>query len=267
MPALGGVIQLEKEAAAHGGENLDRWRALRLNRGTPDVGDHDKIVKLEDWSSCVVGTADLPAKSGPVAIGFDMGGSASMSCFAVYWPETGRFMVFGAFRSDPSLELRGNKDEVGDRYVTMKERGEVQTLSRQGDECGPIPDGHGAPHQGARGHRPLADAYWKGEAEQEMAEGVIEWNVEWRRVGAGMYGSANIRAFQAEVLEEHLSTRRSLLMDTAIYECNIGHDTNGNPRLDKSRTRGTHRRTASRRPGGRIGAPVALAVSGPHNCS
>ncbi len=53
-----------------------------------------------------------------------------------------------------------------------------------------------------------------------------------------MHGSADIRAFQAEVLEEHVRTHRSLLMDTAIYECNIGHDTNGNPRLGKSRTRG-----------------------------
>ena len=57
-------------------------------------------------------------------------------------------------------------------------------------------------------------------------------------MGTGKDGSADIRRSGSEVLEEHLRTRRSLLMDTAIYECNIGHDTNGNARLDKSRTRG-----------------------------
>ena len=238
MPALGEVIHFEKEAAVHGGENLDRWRALRLNRGTPDVGDHDKIVKLEDWSACVVGASDLPAKSGPVAIGFDLGGSASMSCFAVYSPETGRFEVTGAFPADPNLGTRGKQDFVGNRYLLMQQRKELRTypgkvtpvamfltdMARRIEEWEVI---------GA-----AADAYRKSEAEQALSVAGIKWDVEWRRVGAGKDGSADIRAFQAEILEPHLRTNRSLLMDSAIHECRINYDTNGNPRMDRSRLRG-----------------------------
>ena len=62
-----------------------------------------------------------------MAIGFVLGGSVSMSCFAAYWPKTGRFEVFGPFSADPSFAVRGIKDEVGDRYVDMQRRGEIRT--------------------------------------------------------------------------------------------------------------------------------------------
>ena len=67
-----------------------------------------------------------------MAIGFVLGGSVSMSCFAAYWPETGRFEVFGGFSADPSLAVRGQKDEVGDRYVDMQRRGEIRTYPGKG---------------------------------------------------------------------------------------------------------------------------------------
>ncbi len=65
-----------------------------------------------------------------------------------------------------------------------------------------------------------------------------EWNVEWRASGAGMHGSADIRGFRAEVLEAHLRVGPSLLMESAIFEAEVGRDTNGNPRLDRRRHRG-----------------------------
>ena len=238
MPALAEAIEREKHLAKRGGPDLHRWRAYRLNRGTPEVGDREKIVTLEEWNACVYETRDLPPTTGPVAIGFDLGGTASMCAFAVYWPETGRFEVKGAFGAIPNLRDRGMKDDVGDRYVAMKDRSELRVYPGRVTNVAAFLT-HMA--RGLEGHEVIgavADAYRKGEAEQALAEGGIEWDVEWRRVGAGMHGSADIRAFQAEVLEEHLRTRRSLLMDTAIYECNIGHDTTGNPGLGKSRTRG-----------------------------
>ena len=65
-----------------------------------------------------------------------------------------------------------------------------------------------------KGHEDIGGvAYRKREAEQAFAEGGIEWEVEWRRVGAGKDGSADIRAFQAEVLDGHLRTHRSLLTE------------------------------------------------------
>ena len=249
MPALGGVIEVEKEAASHGGENLDRWRALRLNRGTPDVGDHDKIVKLEDWSSCVVGTVDLPAKSGPVAIGFDLGGSSSMSCFAVYWPETGRFEVTGAFPADPSLGTRGKHDFVGNRYLQMQQRKELRTYPGKVTPVSMFLTDMARRLKEWEIIGVCADTFRKAEAEQALSVAGIKWDVEWRRVGAGKEGSSDIRAFQSEILEPHLRTHRSLLMDSAIHECRINYDTNGNPRMDRSRQ------------GGRIDALQAAVIA------
>ena len=238
MPALAEAIEREKHLAMRGGPALHRWRAYRLNRGTPEVGDREKIVTLDEWNACVYEPRDLPPATGPVAIGFDLGGTASMCAFSVYWPETGRFEVKGAFGAIPNLRDRGMKDDVGDRYTSMNDRKELRVYPGRVTNVAAF-----LTHMARRldGHEVIgavADAYRKGEAEQALAEGGIEWEVEWRRVGAGKDGSADIRAFQAEVLDGHLKTSASLLMESAIFEANIGHDTNGNPRLDKSRDHG-----------------------------
>ena len=57
----------------------------------------------------------------------------------------------------------------------------------------------------------------------------------WRGVA---HGSADIRAFQSEVLDAHLQLAPSLLMSSAISESKVGRDTNGNERLDKRRSNG-----------------------------
>ncbi len=239
MPALAEAIEREKNLAKRGGPDLHRWRAYRLNRGTPEGGDREKIVTLEEWNACVYEQRDLPPATGPVAIGFDLGGTASMCAFSVYWPETGRFEVKGAFGAIPNLSDRGRKDDVGDRYVAMKDRSELRVYPGRVTNVAAF-----LTHMARRleGHEVIgavADAYRKGEAEQALAEGGIEWDVEWRRVGAGMHGSADIRAFQAEVLEEHLRTRRSLLMDTQLSTNATSATTRtATPRLGKSRTRG-----------------------------
>src|SRR3546814_15271636 len=77
-------------------------------------------------SSCE--TAALPPREGPVVIGIDLGGSASMSAAAYYWPQTGRLEVLGTFPTRPSLLNRGQADGVGSRYVEMESRGELSTL-------------------------------------------------------------------------------------------------------------------------------------------
>ncbi len=128
MPALAETIEREKKVAREqGGTALTRWRALRLNRGTAEVMDVEKSVSLENWRACVVKRDKMPPPEGPISIGFDLGGSASRTAFAVYWPETGRFEVFGAFGADPDVERRGREDEVGHRYVNMAARGEIRT--------------------------------------------------------------------------------------------------------------------------------------------
>ncbi len=52
--ALAEAIERERRLAEPGGPDLIRWRALRLNRGTRESSDHEKIVSLDQWNGCVV---------------------------------------------------------------------------------------------------------------------------------------------------------------------------------------------------------------------
>ena len=101
----------------------------------------------------------------------------------------------------------------------MQRRGEIRTYPGKVTNVGRFLTDIARRIEGHEVIGAVADAYREGEAEQALAEGGIEWDVEWGRVGAGKDGSPDIRAFQAEVLVEHLRTYRSLLMDSAIYKC------------------------------------------------
>ena len=100
-----------------------------------------------------------------MAIGFDLGGTASMCAFAAYWPETGRFETAGAFGAIPNLEDCGEKDEVGDRYVTMKDRGEIRTYPARVTNVGCFLTDMVRRIEGHEVVGAVADAYRKGEAE------------------------------------------------------------------------------------------------------
>ena len=110
---------------AGGGNALATYRALRLNKGTSEVADREVIVTVDNWQACV--WVPPPPREGPVAVGFDLGGAASMTAFAAYWPETGRLETRGAFPANPGLDARGRTDGVGDRYMRMAGRGEIRT--------------------------------------------------------------------------------------------------------------------------------------------
>ncbi len=236
MPVLKDVLAREMEKARAGGPYLAAWRALRLNKGTPDTGEREVIVTVENWEACTVKVP--PLRQGPVTVGFDLGGSASMTACVFYWPETGRLESYGAFPADPSLSERGRADMVGDRYLTMRERGEIRTYPGKVTPVGRFLTDMAGLIDGEQVISAVADRYRRSEAEQALNEADIRWPMEWRATGAGKDGSADIRAFQAEVLEAHSRTAPSLLMESAIAECSITRDTNGNPRLDKSRSRG-----------------------------
>ncbi len=236
MPHLAEEIRREREKAREGGPSLTMYTALRLNAGTPEVGVREVIVSVNNWAACVFSVP--PPREGPVALAFDLGGAASMTAFVAYWPETGRLEARGAFPADPGLAARGKADFVGDRYVNMAERGEIRTYPGKVTPVGRFLIDCAAGIEGEEVIGCVADRYRQAEAQQALAEVGIEWPMEWRATGAGKDGSADIRAFQSEVLESHLRTAPSLLMESAIAECVIGRDTNGNPRLDKARSKG-----------------------------
>src|SRR5262249_19455664 len=114
-----------RRAIARGGSALTTFRLY--NRNERISGEtRDLLLHVDEWLKCE--TDSLPAREGPCVIGVDLGGSASMSAAAFYWPETGRLEALGTFPSKPGLLDRGQGDGVGNRYVEMASRGELSVL-------------------------------------------------------------------------------------------------------------------------------------------
>ena len=96
MPALKAALAREMKKAELSDGDMAMWRALRLNKGTPDVDRQEVVVNADNWAACVVSV--LPPREGPACVGFDLGGSSSMTAAAAYWPQTGRLEVWARSR-------------------------------------------------------------------------------------------------------------------------------------------------------------------------
>lgn len=241
-PAYKHLVPLQRELARakqnarKGGGQLVRWRALRLNRGTPEAGRTEFVVQVADWKACEV--AQLPAREGPLCVGLDAGGSTSMTAIAFYWPQTGRLEASAAFPAVPDLIKRGESDGVGEDYLRMQERGELKIYPGRVTPVGQFIEDHAALVSGSEVLGIVTDRYKKSDVEQALAEAGVAWDIEWRGVGAGRDGSADVRAFQKEVLEAEIRVSESLLIRAAIRNGRVSRDPNGNPRIEKGRERG-----------------------------
>ena len=231
-------IMAEREEAMTGGPALSAFRALRLNKGTPEVAEKEAIVSLQDWKAAE--RQIPPPREGKVFIDIDLGDGNSMSALVSYWPMTGRLEAYGAFPAEPHLAERGKIDYVGDRYLTMQERGELFVYPGvatnnvafltdcfemlTGEDIGGI----------------FADRYKQNDVKQAL--NTIGRNadneVTWRGVGHGPHGAEDIRAFRREVLERKMAPADHLGLQSAIMESVLRRDPNGNPSLDKKRQRG-----------------------------
>lgn len=212
------------------------FRAFDLN--LPQDPGREMIVSVADWRACL--TDELPSRDGACVLGFDLGGSSSMTALAALWPGTGRLEVWGAFPGTPDLKQRGAADGVGDRYVRMTERGE---LAVYGTRVVPVGVFLRDCAERLRGERIIvagADRYRKAEAIQALEAGRLRWEVAWRGQGksATADGSHDVRAFQRRVLSRRLTCAPSLLMASAIADSAIQRDALDNPALDKGRARG-----------------------------
>ena len=85
------------------------FRSHDLN--APVDPGREMICSLVDWKACL--TDDPPPRDGEVVIGFDLGGSASMSALVAIWPRSGRLESWGAFPAVPDALSRGAADGVG----------------------------------------------------------------------------------------------------------------------------------------------------------
>ena len=214
------------------------FRAFDLN--LPQDPSRELLCALSDWQRCVQAPGDLPPREGPVCIGFDLGGSSSMTALAAIWPLTMRIETWGAFPVAPDLAARGRLDGVGGLYARMEERGEISTYPGRVTPVAEFLADCAGRLAGSRVVAAGADRFRRAEAIQALTEAGLHWPMEWRGQGAGGVadGSADVRAFQRLVLAGKLKSPESLLMASAIKESSVRYDGSGNPALEKARSRG-----------------------------
>ena len=212
------------------------YRAHELNQ--PQELTRSMLVSVSDWKACVVpDEGALPPRSGGAFLGFDLGGSSSMTSAVAVWT-SGRMETWAALPAVPNLRDRGKADGVGSIYERMADRGELKTypgrvtdvgafLRDVADEAGPV-------------RRAGADRYRMAEGLQALEAARVRWPMVWRGTGASSRadGSHDVRAFQRAVISGRLRCVESLLMAAAIKETTIRTDEAGNPALYKARARG-----------------------------
>ncbi|NWE53558.1 terminase [Brevundimonas sp. P7753] len=223
-----------RRAVERGGSALTTWRLYNLNQRVSGE-DRDVLISTDEWLACEAG--ELPPRSGPVVIGIDLGGSASMSAAAFYWPETCRLECLGTFPSQPALLPRGQGDGVGDRYCEMQRRGELSTL---GEKTVPVSAwlteviAHVA---GERISAITADRYKQAEIGEALDRAAIRVPINWR--GQGFRdGGEDCERFRRAVFDGKVKSLPSLLLRSAFADAVVLRDPANNLKLAKARSTG-----------------------------
>ena len=211
------------------------FRALDLNQ--PGKPGSEMIFSLAEWQQCVVSEDDLPPRTGQCCIGFDLGGSSSMTTLAAIWPN-GRVEAWGAFPGTPELRERARVD--GALYELMQTRGELHVYEGRITPVSEFLRDCAARLAGERVSQCGADRYRKAEAMQVLDGAALRWPMTWRGVGASAKadGSHDVRSLQRLVLTRKLRTLESLLLADAIKASVIRRDGSGNPALDQGTRQG-----------------------------
>ena len=224
-------------AIARGGSALSSFRNLNRNERV-STEDRSLLVTVDEWMAAEVSPEDLPPREGPCVLGADLGGSRSMSAGALYWPQTGRLEVLGAFPCKPSLADRGAADGVSGRYVEMEERGELKTM---GDTTVPVGRwlADVVAMSGGQGIACICgDRFRHAEFVEAMrAAGLERVPFIWRGFG-WKDGSEDIERFRRALFEGQIKTAPSLLLRSAFADAVTLVDPAGNHKLAKNRSLG-----------------------------
>ena len=198
------------------------------------------LVSLNDWRACELpADEELPEREGPCFLGVDLGGSASMTAAVAYWPDTGRFETWAAFPADPNLADRGKADGAGGLYQAAFEAGTLQLHAGRTVNAGRFYSEVIDSLKGSDIKAIGSDRFRRAESEQAYADAELTVPAVWRGTGASATadGSADVRSFQASVLERTIMARPDGLLRLALSESEVSYDDRGNPALDKSRKR------------------------------
>lgn len=223
-----------RRAIARGGSSLTSFRLYNRNERVSGEA-RDLLITLDEWLGCEV--ADLPPRSGAVVIGIDLGGSASMTAAAFYWPDTGRLECLGTFPSMPSLLDRGQSDGVAGRYVEMQDRGELSVL---GDKTVPVAPWLCEVMRHVEGESIAAitmDRYKQAELAEAINRAGIRAPLVWR--GQGFRdGGEDCERFRRATFDGQVKAKPSLLLRSAFADAVCIRDPANNLKLAKARSTG-----------------------------
>ena len=217
--------------AASNPADMALFRAFDLN--SPQNPDRVLLVSMEQWNA--VAERPRPEREGPCVVGVDLGGSASMTAAAAYWPVSGRLEVRAALPGVPALHDRAIADGVGGRYQRMVEAGELKVY--EGVRVTPVRPFLEAFLDGLDPVAVVADRYRQSEAQDVYAALGLRARQVWRGLGWAD-AAADVRAFQKAVIDVRLRPGRCLVLESAIAESALSVDAAGNAKLDKGRSRG-----------------------------
>lgn len=223
-----------RRAQARGGSTLTSFRLY--NRNERVSGEtRDLLITVDEWMGCEV--SDLPPRAGSCVIGIDLGGSASMTAAAFYWPETGRLECLGTFPSKPTLADRGAADGVSGRYVEMQDRGELSTL---GDKTVPVAGWLSEVMRHVAGETVAAicaDRYKQSELAEAMDRAGVRAPIVWR--GQGFRdGGEDCERFRRACFDGRVKSKPSLLLRSAFADAVTLRDPANNLKLAKARSTG-----------------------------
>ncbi len=223
-----------RRAIARGGSNLTSFRLYNRNERVSGEA-RDLLITLDEWHACEVN--DLPPREGSVVIGIDLGGSASMTAAAFYWPQTGRLECLGTFPSQPSLLDRGQMDGVAGRYVQMLDRGELSVL---GDKTVPVAPWLTEVIRHVEG-LPVAAITMDRFKGAELGEAIVRAGIRaplvWR--GQGFRdGGEDCERFRRACFDGQVKALPSLLLLSAFQDAVCLRDPANNLKLAKARSTG-----------------------------
>ena len=223
-----------QRAIARGGSSLTSFRLY--NRNERISGENrDLLVTVDEWMACE--TSELPPREGQVVIGIDLGGSASMTAAAFYWPDSGRLECMGTFPAWPSLLDRGQGDAVGDRYCQMRDRGELTVL---GEKTVPVSPWLIEVIRHVEGQQIAAitmDRYKQSELGEALDRAGIRAPLTWR--GQGFRdGGEDCERFRRACFDGKVKARPSLLLRSAFADAVCLRDPANNLKLAKARSNG-----------------------------
>ena len=208
------------------------FRAYDLNQTLSPT--REMILSPDDLRACFV--AELPERSGPCFLGFDFGEATSSTAACAIWPQSGLVQTWMAFGDVPSLADRGQRDSAP--YTEMARRGELRTYPGRIVRPEQFLSELQTELAGCKIAAAAADSYKDSEVRDFLDRAAVRWPVEFRRVGAGKDGGADVRAFQRLVHQKKLALSENLSLATAITKSTLRRDGNGNPALDRASARG-----------------------------